>query len=268
LLERKGANIPVISKIERRQAVEQFDRILAVSDAVMVARGDMGVNIPLEQVPLVQKEIILKCNQAGKPVITATQMLLSMVNAPRPTRAEVTDVANAIFDGTDAVMLSNETSVGMYPVETVKMMARIARRAESRLLSHNMVLERSHWAESTTDELISWDACYTAMKLKAAAIVAFTQSGSTAQRVAKYRPGVPIAAITPSRVTYGKLLLSWGVQVFAIEEHVPLLELFSTAAMLAKGQGLARAGELIVITGGAPVGMAGTTNLLKVERVQ
>jgi pyruvate kinase len=267
ILREKNSDIPIISKIERRHAVVAFDEILAVSDGIMVARGDMGVNIPLERVPIVQKEIIRKCNQAGKPVITATQMLLSMVNSPRPTRAEVTDVANAIFDGTDAVMLSNETSVGTYPVETVKMMARISHQAESRLALTDLLAERSAWAESQTDELISYNACYTAHRLHAAAIVAFTQSGSTPRRVAKYRPTMPILAITPSRRTYGALLMCWGVQVFLISETVRLMELFSTAAKLVKETGMAKQGDVIVITGGAPVGIAGTTNLLKVENI-
>ena len=267
ILQQSNAEIPIIAKIERGQAVANFDKILAASDGIMVARGDLGVDIPLQRIPLVQKEIIKKCNQAGKPVITATQMLESMVSSPRPTRAEVTDVANAIFDGTDAVMLSSETSVGTYPVQAVKMMAQIARETEGHLPYEHLLTERGTWPKSQTDELISYDACYTAHRLGAAAIVAFTQSGSTAQHVSKYRPKMPILAITPSKLVLGKLLLCWGVQAFQIAESPSVGELFTTAAKLSKDLGLAKSGDLIVITGGIPVGVPGTTNLLKVERI-
>jgi len=266
LLENK-ADIPVIAKIERLQAVKDFDDILFASDGIMVARGDLGVDIPLERVPLIQKEIIQKCNRAGKPVITATQMLESMVNAARPTRAEVTDVANAIFDGTDATMLSAETSVGKYPVQTVRTMARIALETERRLPYTHLISERSTWIERETDELISYSACHTADRLRAVAIVAFTQSGSTARRVSKYRPRVPILAITPSDSVSGRLLLHWGVYPFQIGQASTVDELFSTGARLAKDTGVAKPGDLIVITGGAPIGVAGATNLLKVEKI-
>ena len=188
ILQHNHSDIPIISKIERGEAVKNFDKILAVSDGIMVARGDLGVEIPLRNVPLVQKEIIRKCNIAGKAVITATQMLESMVNSPRPSRAEVTDVANAILDGTDAIMLSAETSVGKYPVQSVKMMSEIARETEQHLPYEQLLAQRGQWLEHQTDELISYNACYTAYWLKAVAIVAFTQSGSTARRVSKYRP--------------------------------------------------------------------------------
>jgi pyruvate kinase len=268
ILHKNDADIPIIAKIERGVAVDKFDSILVASDGIMVARGDLGVDIPLEKVPLVQKEIIKKCNQAGKPVITATQMLESMVNAPRPTRAEVTDVANAIFDGTDAVMLSAETSIGKYPVQAVKMMARIAREAEYKLPYEQILSERARWLEQKTDELISYSACYTAQSLGAVALVAFTQSGSTAGRVSKYRPRMPILAITTAAVVVGRLMLRWGVYPFQIAGASSVDELFSTAAKLSKELGLAKPGDLIVITGGIPVGVAGSTNLLKVEKVR
>jgi pyruvate kinase len=268
ILHENGADIPVIAKIERGVAVDKFDSILVASDGIMVARGDLGVDIPLEKVPLVQKELIKKCNQAGKPVITATQMLESMVNAPRPTRAEVTDVANAIFDGTDAVMLSEETSIGKYPVQAVKMMGKIAREAEGELPYEQILAERGRWLEQKTDELISYNACHTAQSLGAAALVAFTQSGSTAGRVSKYRPRMPILAITTDAVVVGRLMLRWGVYPFQIAGPSSVEELFATGAKLSKELGLAKAGDLIVITGGIPVGVAGSTNLLKVERVQ
>jgi len=268
ILYENDADIPIIAKIERGVAVDKFDSILATSEGIMVARGDLGVDIPLEKVPLVQKKLIKKCNQAGKPVITATQMLESMVNAPRPTRAEVTDVANAIFDGTDAIMLSAETSIGKYPVQAVKMMAKIAREAEDELPYEQILSERGRWLEHKTDELISYSACHTAQSLGAAALVAFTQSGSTAGRVSKYRPRMPILAITPSATVVGRLLLRWGVYPSQIAGASSVEELFTTAAKLSKELGLAKPGDLIVITGGIPVGVAGSTNLLKVEKVQ
>jgi len=267
VLREHNADIPVISKIERGQAVREFDDILSASDGIMVARGDLGVDIPLEKVPLIQKEIIQKCNRVGKPVITATQMLESMVSAARPTRAEVTDVANAILDGTDATMLSAETSVGKYPVQAVRTMARIAQEAEKKLPYKYLITERDMWIERETDELISYSACHIANSLGAVAIVAFTQSGSTARRVSKYRPRIPIVAITPNNAVSGKLLLHWGVFPFQIEEASSIDELFTTAAKLVKDIGMAKPNDLIVITGGVPVGVTGTTNLLKVEKI-
>ncbi|MBI4286445.1 MAG: pyruvate kinase [Chloroflexi bacterium] len=267
ILKEEKSDIPVIAKIERGDAVANFDRILAASDGVMVARGDLGVEIPLERVPLVQKEIIRKCNRAGKPVITATEMLESMVHSPRPTRAEATDVANAIFDGTDATMLSAETAIGQFPVQAVRMMARIAREAERRLPYEEMLTDRGKWHERQTDELISYNACYTAHSLGARAIVAFTESGSTAGRVSKYRPRVPILALTPDRAVLGRLLLHWGVHPIQCTEPETVDELFATGVALAKALALVRPGDLIVITGGIPIGVAGTTNMLKVEKV-
>ena len=266
VLREHNADIPVISKIERGHAVKYFDDILLASEGIMVARGDLGVDLPLERVPLIQKEIILRCNRAGKPVITATQMLESMVSAARPTRAEVSDVANSIFDSTDATMLSAETSVGKYPVQAVKMMAKIARETERRLSYMHLVAERSTWIDRKTDELISYSACHTAESLGAVAIVAFTQSGSTARRVSKYRPRVPILAITPSDVVSGRLLLHWGVYPFKVGLASTADELFAIGAKLAKETGLVKPGDLIVITGGVPIGEAGNTNLLKVEK--
>ncbi len=267
LLQQKNSDIPIIAKIERGHAVASFDRIMAVSDGIMVARGDLGVDIPLEKVPLVQKDIINKCNKAGKPVITATQMLESMINSPRPTRAEVTDVANAIFDGTDAIMLSGETSMGKHPVPSVKTMSKIARETERQLPYEHLLMDRGAWLESQTDEMISYNACYTAYRLGAAAIVAATQTGSTVRRISKYRPKMPIIALTPSMQVYGRLLLSWGVQVHQIAASPSVDELFATAAQLCQDMGIAKSGDLIVITGGIPLGVSGTTNLLKVERV-
>ena len=266
-LQQQGYEIPIIAKIERKQAVINFNRILAASDGVMVARGDLGVDLPIQKIPLVQKDIIKKCNQTAKPVITATQMLESMITSVRPTRAEVTDVANAIFDGSDAIMLSAETSVGKHPVEAVRMMTRIAREVEGEIPYESTLAERSAWLKPQTDELISYNACHIASRLRAAAIVAFTQSGSTAQRVSKYRPRAPILALTSSEIVSRRLLLYWGVRGVKITEPPSLIELFATATRHCKELGLANAGELIVITGGIPIGIAGTTNLLKVERI-
>lgn len=266
-LRENKADIPIIAKIERGQAVANFDSILSASDGIMVARGDLGVDIPLERVPLVQKEVIRKCNQAGKPVITATQMLESMVNSSRPTRAEVADVANSIFDGTDATMLSEETSIGNYPAEAVKIMGKIAAETEDKLPYEQILEERGRWLKRETEELISYSACHTAETLGAVAIVAFTQTGGTAGRVSKYRPAVPILAITPNSVVAGRLLMRWGVYPFRIAASSSVEELFASGAALSKKLGLAKAGDLIVITGGIPLGVSGSTNLLKVERI-
>jgi len=234
----------------------------------MVARGDMGVDMPLAKVPLVQKEIIRKSNQAGKPVITATEMLESMVTSARPTRAEVTDVANAIFDGTDATMLSAETSIGKYPVPAVKIMAKIAQEVENKLPYEQILTERGRWIEPQTDELIGYNACHTAHVLGAAAIVAFTESGSTAGRVSKYRPRMPVLAITPRSTVARRLLLRWGVYPVRVDGLFSVDDLFAAGTRLARETGLAKSGDIIVVTAGIPIGVAGSTNLLKVERIQ
>ncbi len=267
ILRGKGADIPICSKIERGTAVARFDAILEATDAVMVARGDLGVDIPLQRIPIVQKEIIRKCNVVGKAVITATQMLESMMSNIRPTRAEVTDIANAIFDGTDAVMLSGETTIGQYPVESVKMMADVAEEAEKALPYDEWLKERGEWVRPQTDDLISYNACYTAERLGAVAIIAFTKSGSTARRVAKFRPRVPIIAITDTDEVSRRLQLYWDIQAINLGQPANIEELISTGTRLARELGIARAGDLIVITGGTPLGISGTTNFLKVQKV-
>jgi len=266
-LKKRGADIPLIAKIEKWEALENLDNILAASDGLMVARGDLGIEIPLERVPLAQKEIIRKCNHAGKPVITATQMLESMINAPHPTRAEVTDIANSIFDGTDAIMLSGETAIGHYPVEAVQVMMKIALNTEAALPYSKMLLDKGADLEPKTDDAISYAACHTAHQLGAAAIVAFTSSGSTARRVAKYRPGIPILSATPSSRQRRRLLISWGVYPYEIAEPSSIADLLAQGSRLSLETGVARKGDLIVITAGIPIGVEGTTNLLKVERV-
>ncbi len=267
LVKKNGDDIPLIAKIERGAAVTVFDAILAESDAVMVARGDLGVDIPLERLPLVQKEIIHKSNRAGKPVITATQMLESMINSARPTRAEVSDVSNAIFDGTDAVMLSAETSIGKYAVPAVSMMSAVAVETEKVLPYDQWIAERDAWLSNQTEELISYNACLTARRLGSSAIVAFTSSGSTAGRVSKYRPSTPILAISPSADTCRRLILNWGVQANQISTPKTVDNLFLAAVKVCKKMKLANKGDNIVVTGGIPLGKAGTTNLLKVQEI-
>ncbi|MBN1366327.1 MAG: pyruvate kinase [Dehalococcoidales bacterium] len=268
LLRENGADIPIISKIEREEAVHNLDSILDASDAIMVARGDLGVEIPLEKVPLLQKDIILKCNRAGKPVITATEMLESMINTARPTRAEASDVANAIFDGTDAVMLSAETAIGKYPLGAVSMMARIALEAEKKLPYERILTERGGWIEPETDELISYNACHTAFSLKAAAIVAYTQSGSTARRVSRFRPQAPVLAISSTDKICGQLKICWGIFPIRGRKITRVSNMFETAVVQCRNLKIVKPGDLIIITGGIPIGQAGTTNMLKVELIK
>jgi pyruvate kinase len=267
IMAEKDSNIPIISKIERGEAVKNIDAILEISDGIMVARGDLGVEILLERVPVVQKAIIKKCNRAGKPVITATEMLESMMKSMRPTRAETTDVANSIFDGTDATMLSEETSIGEHPLQAVMVMDRIARETEKKLPYELALAEKRTWFADRTEELISYNACLTAQSLGAHAIVAFTESGSTAARVSKYRPRTTIVAMTPNSVISRKLILHWGVHPIHVAAPSSISELFTMASTVSKSLGLAKTGDLIVITAGTPIGQAGTTNLLKVETV-
>ncbi len=266
-LQKRRAATALIAKIERHEALDNLDEILEVADGTMVARGDLGIEIPIERVPIAQKKIIQKCNHLGKPVIVATQMLESMVDAPRPTRAEVTDVANAIFDGADALMLSEETAVGNYPKEAVSMMAQIALEAEAALPYEEILASKGKDLQPETDDAISYAACHTAQQLGAATIIAFTSSGSTARRVAKYRPEVPVLAITSSQATQRQLSLSWGIHAFQVPEPSKIADLFAQGARVAKETGLAHSGDLVVITGGVPIGVSGSTNLLKVERV-
>ena len=266
-LKERGASIPIISKIERGEAVENFNEILKASDGIMIARGDLGVELPLEKVPMVQKDLIKLCNRTGKPVITATEMLESMINNPRPTRAEATDVANAIFDGTDTIMLSQETSIGKYPAQTVKTMSDIAKEAEAELPYELLLAERRTWLAPETDELISYSACQTAHSLNAAAIVAFTHSGSTAKRISRYRPAMPVLALTPDETVAGKLTLYWGVRSCVVKKLWTIDESFGLVANLTRELGLAKSGDLIIIAAGIPLGQMGATNMLKVERV-
>lgn len=268
LLERHNANyIQIISKIENEEGVENLDEILEVSDGLMVARGDLGVEIPAEQVPLVQKTIIRKCNTAGKPVITATQMLDSMQRNPRPTRAEASDVANAIFDGTDATMLSGETAAGRYPIESVLTMARIAEKAESVLEYREIFLRQSNSQQASITEAISQAVANSALDLHAKAIITATESGYTARMVSKYRPKAPVIAVTPNEQVIRRLALVWGVIPVLGERFNTTDELFEMAVDNSMKAGLIGLGDLVVITAGVPVGRTGTTNLIKVHHV-
>ncbi len=268
LLEERGGNIPVIAKIENQEAVNNIDGILSEAAGMMIARGDLGVEIQLEKVPLVQKAIIHKCNLVGKPVIVDTQMLESMVSATRPTRAEVSDVANAIFDGADAVMLSGETAIGRYPVQAVRVMSRIITESEKVIPYDRILLEKSEQVMALTDDAISYSACHISQRLKAASIVAYTTSGSTALRVSKYRPRAPIIAITPDIKIARRLALSWGIEPHLITEPINADMVFQEAAGIAFNTSLAKEGELVVITAGIPTGITGNTNVIKVHRVE
>ena len=262
-----GLDTCLISKIERAEALENFDEILEASDSIMVARGDMGVEVRLAQVPVIQKRLIASCNAAGKPVVTATQMLESMVGSSVPTRAEVTDVANAIFDGTDAIMLSGETSVGQYPVESVKVMAEVAIEAESALPYERMIVEKRGHLEPHTDDAISYDACQTAQQLDAALIVAFTESGGTAGRVSKYRPMPPILALTPYERVERRLTLRWGVTPVTIPKLSSVEDFFAQGEAMAREVAGVAPGSLVVLVAGLPIGVQGGTNLLRVLTV-
>src|SRR5271157_534399 len=254
----------LIVKVEKREAVSNFDRLLDEGDGIMVARGDLGVEVPIETVPTIQKHIIRKCNTAGKPVIVATQMLVSMVNSPVPTRAEVTDVSNAILDGADAVMLSDETTVGKYPVEAVNMLERIAHSTEKSLLEYSQPLVEA--PASDTGEAIGRAACRLADYVHAKAIVAPTQSGTTARRVAMYRPSQPIVALCTEPRVARRLKLVRGIYPVMTRQAKTMDWLFERADLAAEELGLARRGERIVVTSGTP-GMMGTTNLIKVSIV-
>lgn len=265
LEENGGSHIHIIPKIENQEGVDNIDEILAVSDGLMVARGDLGVEIPTENVPLVQKLLIRKCNEAGKPVITATQMLDSMQRNPRPTRAEASDVANAILDGTDAVMLSGETAAGKYPVEAVKIMAKIAETAETALQHKEILSSLSKSSEPNMTDAICQSVAHTAINLDVDAIVAPTESGHTARMISKYRPKAPIIAITYDETTVRQLSLCWGVHPQLGQKVGSTDEMLDSAVTESINSGLVDRGDLIIITGGVPVGEAGTTNLMKVH---
>ena len=260
ILEANNAtHIKIISKIENQEGVDNLDEIIAVSDGIMVARGDLGVEIPTEEIPVVQKLMIKKCNEAGKPVITATQMLDSMIRNPRPTRAEVTDVANAIYDGTDAIMLSGETAAGKYPVEAVKTMATIAKRAEETMRNRRTKINKS---KNVTDA-ISYATCTTAMDLDAKAILSSTASGHTARMVSKFRPDCPIIATTSDESVRRQLSLTWGVLPVMRNKSANTDQVIVNSIEAAKTAEYVNENDIVVITAGG----SETTNLIKVETV-
>ncbi len=269
LLAQRGASIQVIAKIEKPEAVEAFAEILAAADGIMVARGDLGVEINSEKVPLIQKRIIRQCNLAGKPVITATQMLESMVNNPRPTRAETSDVANAILDGTDAVMLSAETASGDYPCEAVEMMVRVAvdveRDPQLKEQFFHPLLETSGTRSLT--EAIGQAACRVAKNVGAAAILAFTQTGSTAALVAKYRPPMPVYAVTPTLAVRRRMALYAGVRSIRVDIEGDTEAQIRSVDAAVIDAGVLNKGDIVVITMGSPLSDSGTTNLLKVHQL-
>ncbi|MFS0636388.1 pyruvate kinase [Mesobacillus foraminis] len=268
LLEENNATyIQIIPKIENQEGVDNIDEILEVSDGLMVARGDLGVEIPAEEVPLVQKALIKKCNTLGKPVITATQMLDSMQRNPRPTRAEASDVANAIFDGTDAIMLSGETAAGQYPIEAVQTMHNIASRAEEALDHKELLSIRSKDTEHTITDAIGQSVAHTALNLEVNAIITPTESGHTARMISKYRPKAPIVAVTSNDHILRRLALVWGVYPQLGQVAKTTDEMLDNAVEESMKSGLVKHSDLVLITAGVPVGESGATNLMKIHVV-
>ncbi len=262
--EKGGSDIKLIAKIETAQGVDNIDDIIDASDGIMIARGDLGVELPVEQVPIVQVNLIRKCYETGKPVITATQMLDSMMRNPRPTRAEVNDVAHAIFDGTSAIMLSGETAAGLYPLESLKTMVKIAVTAENSVDYDSLFRSRVLHSNSVTDA-ISHATCTTAMDLKAKAIVTVTKRGVTAQKISRFRPNSPIIASTTSKKAMRQLWLNWGVFPCLSKEVYSAEDLLEVGVETALESHLIEQGDLVVITAGVPIGVSGTTNMLKVH---
>lgn len=265
ILKQMVFDIPVIAKIEQAAALEQSEGIISAADGIMVARGDLASEISIEKVPLAQKRLIRAANRRGRPVITATEMLLSMVRSKTPTRAEATDVANAVLDGTDAVMLSEETAIGANPVDAVKTMAKIIIEAETALPYQFGVGRDDSGMLPEINDAAARAACQIAIQIGAKAIIAFTEGGSTAYRVSKYRPRQPILAITPSEKVMRRLSLFWGV--YPVRKPIPhsLDDLFALSGAVAMEAGTATHGDLIVITAGIPLGVTGSTNLVKVH---
>lgn len=267
LEENGGGHIHIISKIENREGVENIDSILEVSDGIMVARGDLGVEIPPEEVPLVQKMLIAKANMRGKPVITATQMLESMVHSPRPTRAEANDVANAIFDGSDAIMLSGETAAGAYPLEAVETMARIAKKTESSIDYGSKMLGTTETVRVNITNAISRAACTAAAELHTAAISTITRSGFTARMISKHRPVCPILAGTADECVWRQMNLIWGCKPLLYHGELPKGGVFDTALKIAVSSGMLKNGDTVVSALGMPLGFSGATNTLRVDIV-
>ncbi len=260
-------NVRIIAKIENLEGVQNIDEILEVADGIMVARGDMGVEIPFEQIPAIQKELISKGYNAGKQVITATQMLESMISNPRPTRAEITDVANAIYDGTSAIMLSGETAAGQFPVEVVRTMDLIAATTEKNIDYKHEFDIRKESDNTSIAEAIAHATVNAAHDLNAKAIITVTKRGKTARLISKYRPAFPIIGCTTDEENQRQMSLSWGVIPIVIDEETNTDELFAKAVAAAKQHGIVEDGDLVVITAGVPLGISGTTNMMKVEKI-
>jgi pyruvate kinase len=267
LKENNGSHIKIIAKIENMEGVDNIDEIIEAADAIMIARGDLGVEIPMEEVPLTQKKIIKKCNFAGKPVITATQMLDSMMRNPRPTRAEVADVANAIFDGTDAIMLSGETASGKYPVEAVQKMTAIALAAEDDMDYDGLLTDRSRIKDTSITDAIGYATCTSATGLRATAILTPTTSGHTPMVVSKFRPKAPIIATTTTERTARRLSIAWGVYPIVINQFGDANEQLAHTIAAAKAEGFIKDLDIVVITAGVPSGIEGNTNMLRVHVV-
>jgi pyruvate kinase len=267
IIEEHGSHMKIIAKIENTQGIRNLDEILEAADGIMVARGDMGVEIPMEEVPIVQKQMIKKAEALGKHVITATQMLESMIKNPRPTRAEATDIANAIYDGTTAIMLSGESAAGLYPVEAVKTMAKIAERTEEDIDYNSRLRRRKDIDDIDTTTAISHATCTTAMDLKAAAIVTVTISGFTAGMIARYKPSCPIIACSVSPRTCRQLNLAWGVTPIWIARESTAEDLFDEAVHAAEKEGYIKKGDKVVLTAGVPLGVSGRTNMIRVVEV-
>lgn len=267
ILDAHKSTMKIIAKIENLQGIENIDEIIAAADGIMVARGDMGVEIPIEEVPILQKKMIKKAVAAGKHVITATQMLESMIKNPRPTRAETTDVANAIYDGTTAIMLSGESAAGLYPVEAVQTMVRIAERAEEDINYRKRLEGIGIDNEPDITTAISHATCTTAMKLGAAAIITVTMSGFTAEMTSRYKPGCPIVACSVNPRVCRQMNLLWGVMPILMEKEKTADELFESAIKAAEQSGVVRKGDTVVITAGLPLGISGSTNMIRVVEV-
>ncbi|MGA4507135.1 pyruvate kinase [Propionibacteriaceae bacterium G1746] len=264
IMDEEGVRLPVIAKLEKPQAIENMQDIIDKFDAVMVARGDLGVELPLESVPIAQKRIVEAARIWAKPVIVATQMLESMASNPRPTRAEASDVANAVIDGTDAVMLSGETSVGDYPVETVTTMAQIVTNVEEHGIDR---IQRIDWQPHTTSGIMAKSAAEAAARLEAKYLVAFTHSGDTARRLSRLRPTTPMLAFTPREATAQQLSLSWGFQSYVTEEYTVFNEMLAAVQQIMLDEGLVQNGDKIVVVYGSPMGSAGRTNAIRVHKI-
>ncbi len=265
IIKQNGSEIPVVVKLEKREALDDLDRILDEADGIMIARGDLGLEIPIQQVPLVQKDVIKRANLAGKPVITATQMLESMMSSPRPTRAEVADVANAIFDGTDAVMLSGETAAGRYPVKAARTMADVAFATEQSIDYPEQFRSKRTIITTDVEDAIAHAACHTALGIGAQAIICCTRSGQTARLVAKYRPQATIIVASPYENTLLQAMLLWGTYPIQIAEAQNTDKMIAEAKSAVLKSGLAKPGDRVVMVAGIPVGVPGTTNMIKAD---